>query len=67
MLPHTEELVRATRTGYESGLTSFIEVLEAQRVARQTQVEYQAALFSGVRARVALDQAVGVVPGLPNR
>jgi len=67
VLPRTEELVRATRTGYESGLTSFLEVLEAQRVARQTQAEYQAALFSAVRARIALDQAVGVVPGLADR
>lgn len=64
VLPRTRELVQATRAGYESGLSSFVEVLEAQRVARQTYAEYQAALFSAVRTGIALDQAIGVVPGL---
>jgi outer membrane protein TolC len=64
ILPRTEELLRSTRAGYEAGLTSFLEVLEAQRVARQTQAEYQAALFEAIRARIALDRALGVVPGL---
>jgi cobalt-zinc-cadmium efflux system outer membrane protein len=64
ILPRTEELLRATRTGFDTGLASFLEVLEAQRLARQTQTEYLTALFEATRARIALDQALGAVPGL---
>jgi cobalt-zinc-cadmium efflux system outer membrane protein len=64
ILPRSQELLQATRAGFETGLSSFLEVLEAQRVARQTQTEYQSALFDAVRARIALDRALGAVPGL---
>ncbi|MGV3724075.1 MAG: TolC family protein, partial [Actinomycetota bacterium] len=64
ILPRTQELLRATRAGFDSGLTSFLEVLEAQRLSRMTQTEYLNALFEAVRARVALDQALGSAPGL---
>jgi outer membrane protein TolC len=64
ILPRTQELLRVTRSGFETGLTSFLEVFEAQRVARQTQTEYLNALFDAVRARTELDRALGVVPGL---
>jgi outer membrane protein, heavy metal efflux system len=64
ILPRSQELLQATRSGFETGLSSFLEVLEAQRVARQTQTEYQNALFDAVRARTALDRALGSVPGL---
>jgi cobalt-zinc-cadmium efflux system outer membrane protein len=64
ILPRTQELLRATRAGFDTGLTSFLEVLEAQRVARLTQTEYLTALFEATRARIALDRALGVVPGL---
>ena len=64
ILPRTQELLRATRAGFDTGLTSFLEVLETQRVVRQAQTEYLNALFEANRARIALDQALGVVPGL---
>lgn len=64
ILPRTQELLRATRAGFDTGLTSFVEVLEAQRVARLTQTEYLTALFEATRARIALDRALGAVPGL---
>jgi cobalt-zinc-cadmium efflux system outer membrane protein len=64
ILPRTQELLRATRSGFENGLTSFLEVLEAQRLARQTQTEYLNALFEATRARIALDRALGALPGL---
>jgi cobalt-zinc-cadmium efflux system outer membrane protein len=64
ILPPTQELLRATRAGFETGLTSFLEVLEAQRVARLTQTEYLNALMESNRARIALDRALGAVPGL---
>ncbi len=65
IIPRTQDLLRSTRAGFDVGLTSFLDVLDAQRVVRQTQVEYLTALFDAVRARAALDQAVGTVPGLP--
>lgn len=64
VLPRTQELLQATRAGFDSGLTSFLEVLEAQRLARLTQTEYLNALFEATRARIALDRALGAVPGL---
>ena len=64
ILPRTQELLRATRSGFETGLTSFLEVLEAQRVARQTQVEYVNAIFEAVLAHTNLERAVGDLPGL---
>lgn len=72
ILPRTQELLRATQAGFETGLSSFLEVLEAQRVARQTRTEYQSVLFEAVRARINLERALGRIPGLtptpgPNR
>lgn len=64
ILPRTQELLQATRAGFDTGLTSFLEVLEAQRLARLTQTEYLNALFEATRARIALDRALGAVPGL---
>lgn len=67
VLPRSRELLRATRAGFEAGLTSFLEVLEAQRLARQTRTEYENTLFEAVRARIALDRALGRMPGLPEQ
>jgi outer membrane protein TolC len=64
ILPRTQELLRATRAGFDTGLMSFLEVLEAQRVTRQTQTEYLTALFEATRALIALDRALGTIPGL---
>jgi multidrug efflux system outer membrane protein len=64
ILPRTQELLAATRAGFDAGLTSFLEVLEAQRLARQTQTEYLNSLFEATRARIALDRALGVIRGL---
>ena len=59
ILPQTVELLTATRSGFERGLVSFVEVLDAQRVVRQTRTEYLTALYDAVRASAALDLAHG--------
>ena len=59
ILPQSEGLLAATQSGFEAGLTSFLEVLEAQRTLRQVREEYLTALFEAVRARIRLDRAVG--------
>jgi cobalt-zinc-cadmium efflux system outer membrane protein len=66
IVPRTEELLAATRSGFETGLSSFVDVLDAQRVSRQIRSEYLAALHDAVRARIGLDLALGAVPGLPS-
>lgn len=62
VLPRVERLLAATRKGFDDGLTSFIEVLEAQRVARTSHLEYEALLFDALRAGLALDAALGEQP-----
>ncbi len=64
ILPQTEDLLRATRIGFETGLSSFLEVLEMQRAARMTQAEYQSALFTAARSRIQLERATAAIPGL---
>ena len=62
VLPRVERLLAATRKGFDDGLTSFVEVLEAQRVARTSRQEYETLLFDALRARLALDAALGENP-----
>jgi outer membrane protein, heavy metal efflux system len=64
ILPQTQDLLKSTRSGFDIGLTSFLEVLDAQRLARTTQTEYLKAVFDAVSARIALDRALGSIPGL---
>lgn len=64
LLPRSQELLKASRSGFEIGLTSFLEVLEAQRVLRQAQTEYLASLGEALRAQSALERALGTAPGL---
>jgi len=64
LLPRSQELLKASRSGFEIGLTSFLEVLEAQRVLRQAQTEYLTSLTEALRAQIALERALGVAPGL---
>lgn len=62
VLPRVERLLTATRKGFDDGLTSFVEVLEAQRVARTSRQEYETLLFDALRAGLALDAALGEQP-----
>ncbi len=64
ILPRTEELLSATRAGFEKGLSSFLEVLDAQRISQQIRTDYLASLYDAVRARISLDHALGTIPGL---
>jgi cobalt-zinc-cadmium efflux system outer membrane protein len=64
LLPQSQELLKASRSGFDIGLTSFLEVLEAQRVFRLAQTEYLTSLTDALRAQIALEQALGTVPGL---
>jgi cobalt-zinc-cadmium efflux system outer membrane protein len=64
ILPRSQELLKSIRSGFDLGLTSFLEVLEAQRVVRQTQTEYLDSLYEALRAQINLDRALGIAPGV---
>jgi outer membrane protein len=49
---------------YREGLSSQLEVTDAEVALRETEFNYAQAVYDYLRARVGLDQAVGVVGGL---
>jgi len=61
ILDQARKLVTASRTGFESGLTSIVGVLEAQRTYRSVLTEYTNALIDQALARVELERALGAV------
>jgi len=62
VLPRVEMLFAITRKGFDDGLTSFVEVLEAQRSARISHQEYEILLMEALRADLALAGALGENP-----
>ena len=65
IVPQTLDLLRKTQIGYAAGASTYLEVLEAQRAARQVQTEYLQAL-AGVRSGEAdLESALGTVYVVP--
>jgi cobalt-zinc-cadmium efflux system outer membrane protein len=59
LLPVAETTLEATRTAFEAGEVSTVEVLQAQDRLRALREEYQDALFEVAAARNALEAAVG--------
>lgn len=62
LLAPSQRLLDAARTGYQSGLYSVVQLLEAQRTFRAVQADYRNALADHAVARAALDRAVGTIP-----
>ena len=58
-LERVKELAELAQTGYEAGLTSYLEVLDAQRAQNEAQAGYYRALADASRARLALERAAG--------
>jgi outer membrane protein TolC len=58
-LDRVKELAELAQTGYEAGLTSYLEVLDAQRTQNEAQAGYYRALADAARARLALERAAG--------
>ena len=59
LVPETLDLLRKTQIGYAAGASTFLEVLEAQRAARQIQTEYLQALVGVRTGEAALESAFG--------
>jgi cobalt-zinc-cadmium efflux system outer membrane protein len=61
LLDQARKLLEASRAGFQSGLTSVVGVLEAQRTYRSVLIEYTNALVEHALARAELERAVGSV------
>jgi outer membrane protein, heavy metal efflux system len=62
ILDQARRLLEASRTGFQTGLTSLVSVLEAQRTYRSVLTEYTNALADDAQARAELERATGAVP-----
>ena len=59
ILADAERLSQMTRTGYQEGALSYLEVLDAQRALAETRRDAIQARSAYANARAALDRAVG--------
>ncbi len=62
VLDRARRLLDASRTGFQEGQTSIVNVLEAQRTYRAVQTDYINALVNEAQARADLERAAGAVP-----
>lgn len=62
VLDQARRLVDSSRVGVQTGATSVLAVLEAQRTFRSVLTEYTNALVDHAIARAELERAVGAVP-----
>lgn len=62
LLPAVRDSIQAARVAFETGQTSFLSVIEAERGLRRAQLGYEQALADLRRREVELDRAVGRLP-----
>jgi outer membrane protein TolC len=63
MIPAARDQVAAARAGYESGVTPFRELVEAERALRSTELDEQRAVAEESRRAAELLAALGIAPG----
>jgi cobalt-zinc-cadmium efflux system outer membrane protein len=61
LLPHVEHALEVSRAGYSAGRAEFGDVIDAQRMVLDMEVEYAAARAGISMAFAALDRAMGAV------
>jgi outer membrane protein, heavy metal efflux system len=64
IVPKAEQMVKAMQSGLDSGLTSFLEVLEAQKTLSQLRREASDAMRNLHLAEVRFLSATALIPGL---
>jgi outer membrane protein TolC len=64
LLPAALDQIQAARTGFETGQSSFLALIDAERNLLDVELGHEEALADLGRRRAELDQAVGRVPGL---
>lgn len=62
LLPAVRDFIQAARAAFETGQSSFLNVIEAERGLRRAQLGYEQALADRRRREVELDRAVGRLP-----
>jgi outer membrane protein TolC len=67
IVPRAEQMVKAMQSGLEAGITSFLEVLEAQRTLSQLKREASDAMRSLLLAEVRYLTAIAQFPGLETK
>jgi cobalt-zinc-cadmium efflux system outer membrane protein len=67
LLPHAEHALEVSRAGYSAGRAEFGDVIDAQRILLEMEVEYTAARSAVSMALAALDRAIGSVREEPSR
>jgi outer membrane protein TolC len=63
LLPATEDALRAALASFESGVSSSLAVIEAEKTRRSTELGYERALADLYQRLAELDGAVGRMPG----
>ena len=61
IVPKSLGLVKVSKAGFDEGLITLMELLDAQRTARQTQSEYVEALFQVAKAELDMSRTVGIL------
>lgn len=59
VLPRVERLLKATQTGYTTGISTVIDVIGAQRELNLARKEFDTLSMDAVRAAITLETAVG--------
>jgi cobalt-zinc-cadmium efflux system outer membrane protein len=67
LLPHVEHALEVSRAGYSAGRGEFGDVIDAQRMVLDMEVEYAAARAAVTLAFAGLDRAMGSVREEPAR
>jgi outer membrane protein TolC len=65
LLPATRDEVAAVRSAFQTGRSTFSDLLEAEQTLRDVELEYEEAVVSYYRARAELADARGVPAFLP--
>ncbi|MFP3941180.1 MAG: TolC family protein [Thermoanaerobaculia bacterium] len=63
VLPAARDQVRAALSGFETGRTTFLALIEAERNQRTAELEYHQTLAQLHQRRAALERALGTTPG----
>jgi outer membrane protein, heavy metal efflux system len=67
LLPHVEHALEGSRAGYSAGRAEFADVIDAQRMVLEVEVEYAEARSAVALALAGLDRAMGSVREEPAR
>ncbi len=65
LLPASRDRVAAARSAYQTGRTTFLNLIDAERNLQNVEEQYQQVLADVYRNHAELLRATGVIPGVP--